>query len=343
MNTKDLSMRYEIAPQEIETVLQNNIGEVNSDSLEKLDEIFGYVEKKKTGNRKSSEKAISKKLKKTKLEKPESNPIHEKETNLEEKLKVAEERANSLADELSQLQDKFIELQNGQEAMNSSFIKKQQIRAEAAEHELEKFTQRANEDAKYKDEQIKNFQERIKEMQDKLIESHNQNNEKQDEINKLSRKIEEIKEDAAQRCSKAELKVIESKRSEEKLYADLHETELKLQEMSHKVNVASEERSEAIRNMSEMKSEFIGVKSKLIEITAGLSDYLTDIETISDSRIIKEENQNESEKNNETAELVEDKTNTKLIIKELPKIPAELSSVERPKSETFWQKVASFF
>ena len=360
MNTKDLSMRYKKTPQEIENVLQNHIGElknhiryenemwtVNPNSLEKLDELFGYADeksdRKKSEHKKTEEKILQKKPRAIGNEQSGNNPPPEKEPSLEEKLQKEKERANTLADELSQLQDKFIELQNGQEAMNSSFIKKQQIRAEAAEHELEKFKQRSREDTKYKDEQIKNLQNRIKEMQDKLVESHNQNNEKQEEINKLSRQIEEIKEDSAQRCSKAELKVIESKRSEEKLYGDLHETELKLQEMSHKVNIASEERNEAIRNMSEMKSEFIGVKSKLIEITAGLSDYLTEIETISDSRILNEENQIESGKAVETAELLENKHKSEPILKELPKIPVELSSVERPKPETFWQKVASFF
>ncbi|MBR3621917.1 MAG: hypothetical protein IKN43_01015 [Selenomonadaceae bacterium] len=352
MNTKDLSMRYKKSPQEIENLLQENIGElkdfihyerkmwiVNPDSLHKLDKLFGYAGEAKDKKKLENRSQIPKESKKEMLvEKFENEVSDERLLELQKELQEEKERANKYADELARLQDKFIELQNGQEAMNSSFIKKQQIRAEAAEHELEKIRQRSKDDAKYKDGQIKSLQDRIKEMQDKLIESHSQNNEKQNEINRLSRQIEEVKEDSAKRCSKAELKVIESKRSEEKLYADLHETEMKLQEMSHQVNIANEERSEALRNMSAMRSEFIGVKSKLIEITAGLSSYLTDVEVIADSRIIKDENQIETEQTNDVKLVEEPKA-----VSDLSKLPANLSLAEPGRIKTLWQKVASFF
>lgn len=343
MNTKDLSVRYKKSSEEIEEFLQSHIGELKNciryenemwfiepNEIYKLDKLIGYVEgknnlpmsKKKMSHKKSGENVV---------------PSSQDKLTLEEQLQNAEERVSKYKEELSELQDRFIELQNGQEAMNSSFIKKQQIRAEAAEHELHKFKEKTTEESKYKDEQIKILQDRIKEMQDKLVESHNQNNEKQEEINKLSRLIEEVKEDAASRCSKAELKVIESKRSEEKLYADLHETELKLQEMNRKVKIASDERTEAIRNMSAMKSEFIEVKSKLIAITAGLSDYLTEVETIPDSLIVNEEQSGTV--NIEDVKLLQVQPMEDTLVKESARISSEKISTVRG----LWKKVANFF
>ncbi|MBO6180007.1 MAG: hypothetical protein J6I62_11110 [Selenomonadaceae bacterium] len=52
------------------------------------------------------------------------NPPPSKEDDLRQKLAKTEERAEKCDEELAILQDKFIQLQNGQEAMNSSFIKK---------------------------------------------------------------------------------------------------------------------------------------------------------------------------------------------------------------------------
>ena len=171
MNTKDLSMRYKKSPQEIENLLQENIGElkdfihyerkmwiVNPDSLHKLDKLFGYAGEAKDKKKLENRSQIPKESKKEMLvEKFENEVSDEKLLELQKELQEEKERANKYADELARLQDKFIELQNGQEAMNSSFIKKQQIRAEAAEHELEKIRQRSKDDAKYKDGQIKSL------------------------------------------------------------------------------------------------------------------------------------------------------------------------------------------
>lgn len=208
---------------------------------------------------------------------------------LKQKLKDTEQKAADYANELAVLQEKFLRWQNGKDAMNSSFIKKHQIRAETAEKELKKMQQRFQDDIARKDERIKELESRIDDMQEKLVANHNEIEERQREINALTRKIDDIKEDAAARCSKAELRVLESKRSEDKLYQELHVTENKLNTLTQRLETANEDRSEALRQMAQMKAEFISVKSKLIEITAGLGDYLTTVETITDTKIIAEE------------------------------------------------------
>lgn len=390
MNTEELSTRYKINSKEVEDFIQkhfvelknyvhyeNEMWAIEDDSLYMLDKLIGHPVDE-NDRKKINQKKGKKKLNEKKIEKPqkqiqeveveleekeekkeqEQKPfeinneifLQENDNTLERKLQEAEERANNLATELSNLQDKFIKFQNGQNAMNSSFIKKQQVRAETAEHELKKFKQKAKEDAQYKDGQIKGFQERINEMQEKLIENHNQINEKQEEINKLSRQIEEIKEEAAQRCSKAELKVLESKRNEEKLYAELHETETKLQDMSYKVNIANDERSEAICNATIMKSEIIDIKAKLIEITAELSNYLTDIETDSVSNVLKNEKKIEIGKAENTEEEIkstpenpiENEKNTDFSTSN-NNTPLLSHSIKLKEHQSFWQKVASFF
>jgi len=194
MNTEELSARYKISTTEVEDFIKKNIDElknyihyengtwtIDSDSLYVLDKLIGFPTdksaKKKT-NKKSEHKIFTQVQEVKSIEEKETdnkieNPPPSKEDDLRQKLAKTEERAEKCDEELAILQDKFIQLQNGQEAMNSSFIKKHQIRAEAAERELEKFKQKAKEDARYKEEKIKALQMRIQEMQDKLVENHN--------------------------------------------------------------------------------------------------------------------------------------------------------------------------
>lgn len=299
MNTQQLKKRYKRSQEEIAGIIQEHLSEwkdharfdegewhLDEEAVHCMDELLGCT----NGSPKAEPEPQSADRTPREVSVNEEKEAPADEASLlHAKLEEAERRAENYAAELSALQERFLQIQNGREAMNSSFIKKHQIRAETAEKELKKVQLRSQEDMRRKDERIKELEDRIEDMQGKLIESHSEIEQKQGQINQLSRQIEDIKEEASNRCSKAELRVLESKRSEDKLYKELHDTEAKVSELGQRLSVANDDRSEALRKMAEMKAEFTGIKSKLISITAGLGDYLTELETIPDAGIIKEE------------------------------------------------------
>ena len=314
MNTHQLKKRYQKSHDEIVEMIQLHLGELtdharyekgvwylDKKAVEIMDSVMGYktyIPKENFGEEEKAQeleaaKEVSNEVAET--ETAEVSAVDKEPENVPEEplpddeLTLLKKKLANTEQELANLQEKFTEIQNGREAMNSSFIKKHQLRAETAEKELKKVQKRFQEDMAHKDERIKELEVRIENMQEKLVANHDELEQRQKEINDLTRQIESIKEDAAARCSKAELRVLDSKRSEDKLYQELHVTENKVNTLSQRLETANEDRSEALKQMAEMKAEFVSVKAKLIEITAGLGDYLTAIETISDVGIIKEE------------------------------------------------------
>ena len=110
-------------------------------------------------------------------------------------------------------------------------------------------------------------------------------------------------------------------------------------------NIANDERAEAIRNATNMRSEIIEIKSKLISITAGLSAYLTETETIADSHIVIDNAKMESVKGGEN-EFLQEKINEDFKNQEFFKnkelYPTSTAAL-KSESQSLWKKVASFF
>lgn len=213
------------------------------------------------------------------LEDAKDARIKELTGQVEEARNVARQYAN----ELNTLQEKFISVQNGSDALNSSLIRKHQLRAEAAEAQLTKLQKDFSEKNRLKLERIKELEGRIEEMQTKLIENHDELERRQKELFDANEKLEALKKDSTERCSQAELKVLNSKKNEDKLYRDLHKSDERISELNQKVVAANNERLDALQRMSSMRGQITDLKSQLITIVANLNEYLTDNETIPDA------------------------------------------------------------
>ena len=210
----------------------------------------------------------------------------EKDARIKELMQQVEEARNfarKYAAELDNLQEKFISVQNGSDALNSSLIRKHQLRAEVAEQQLSKLQKDSTEKNRLKLERIKELEGRIEEMQSKLVENHDELEKRQQELFEANEKLETLKKESTERCSQAELKVLNSKKNEDKLYRDLHKSEERISELNQKVIVAGNERTDALRQMSAMRGQITDLKSQLIAIVAHLNEYLTDKETIPDA------------------------------------------------------------
>lgn len=282
MNIYKLKKRYRKSNEEIAQALSQNLDklgcyakfqygawEVDEKGLPLLDQLFGYHVPKAT-----SEPA---------------KPLVEEEASasvvqqLKEELEDAQSMVQQYETELNTLQEKFISMQNGSGAMNSSLIRKHQLRAEAAEAQLVKVQKDFAEKERLKSERISELETRIEEMQGKLVENHDEMERKQKELFEANEKIEALKKESTERCSQAELRVLNSKKSEDKLYKDLHANEVCISELNQKLANANNDRTEAMRQMNDMRTQMTDLKSQLISMVSHLNNYLTDAETIQDA------------------------------------------------------------
>ena len=308
MNIYKLRKRYHKSDAEINSILSSNLEklgnyakfqygawEVDERGLSILDDIMGYKEPpsapKSTpnnGKHPAQEKSmalVSKKEAKQSSPREKQDAEDEKDARikqLREQVEEARNYARQYSNELDALQEKFISVQNGSDALNSSLIRKHQLRAEAAEEQLAKLQKDFAEKNRLKVERIKELEGRIEEMQSKLVENHDELEKRQQELFEANEKIEILKKDSTERCSQAELKVLNSKKNEDKLYRDLHKNEERISELNQKLITATNERMDAMQQMSSMRGQITDLKSQLIAIVAHLNEYLTDKETIPD-------------------------------------------------------------
>jgi len=308
MNIYKLRKRYHKSDAEINSILSSNLEklgnyakfqygawEVDERGLSILDDIMGYKEPpsapKSTpnnGKHPAQEKSmalVSKKEAKQSSPREKQDAEDEKDARIKQLMEQVEEARNyarQYSNELDALQEKFISVQNGSDALNSSLIRKHQLRAEAAEEQLAKLQKDFAEKNRLKVERIKELEGRIEEMQSKLVENHDELEKRQQELFEANEKIEILKKDSTERCSQAELKVLNSKKNEDKLYRDLHKNEERISELNQKLITATNERMDAMQQMSSMRGQITDLKSQLIAIVAHLNEYLTDKETIPD-------------------------------------------------------------
>lgn len=310
MNIYKLKKRYHKSDAEMSSILSSNLEklgsyakfqygawEVDERGLSILDDIMGYKEpppalkstprrEEKHPAQEKSVAAVSKKEAKQDSPKEKSDAEDEKDARIKQLMEQVEEARNyarQYSNELDALQEKFISVQNGSDALNSSLIRKHQLRAEAAEDQLAKLQKDFSEKNRLKIERIKELEGRIEEMQSKLVENHDELEKRQQELFEANEKIEALKKDSTERCSQAELKVLNSKKNEDKLYRDLHKNEERISELNQKLIIATNERMDAMQQMSSMRGQITELKSQLIAIVANLNEYLTDKETIPDA------------------------------------------------------------
>jgi len=315
MNIYKLRKRYHKSDTEISRIMSGNLEklgsyakfqygawEMDEKGLPILDEIMGYkapapapaskasTQKVPTSSHpkepSQTKDAASEAKKVQEVPKHQSKSEDEKDARIKELMEQVEEARNfarQYAGELDALQEKFISVQNGSDALNSSLIRKHQLRADAAEAQLSKLQKDFSEKNRLKAERIKELEGRIEEMQSKLIENHDELEKRQQELFEANEKLEALKKDSTERCSQAELKVLNSKKNEDKLYRDLHKNEERISELNQKIVIANNERMDAIQRMSAMRGQVTDLKSQLITIVANLNEYLTDKETIPDA------------------------------------------------------------
>ena len=310
MNIYKLKKRYHKSDAELNGIISSNLGklgsyakfqygawEVDERGLSILDDIMGYKEpppaprsaprrEEKHPAQEKSVAAVSKKEAKQNPPKEKQDAEDEKDARIKQLMEQVEEARNfarQYSSELDALQEKFISVQNGSDALNSSLIRKHQLRAEAAEEQLAKLQKDFAEKNRLKVERIKELEGRIEEMQSKLVENHDELEKRQQELFEANEKLEALKKDSTERCSQAELKVLNGKKNEDKLYRDLHKSEERISELNQKIVVATNERMDALQQMSSMRGQITDLKSQLIAIVANLNEYLTDKETIPDA------------------------------------------------------------
>ena len=201
MNIYKLKKRYHKSDAELNGILSSNLGklgsyakfqygawEVDERGLSILDDIMGYKEpppapksaprrEEKHPAQEKSVAAVSKKEAKQNPPKEKQDAEDEKDARIKQLMEQVEEARNfarQYSSELDALQEKFISVQNGSDALNSSLIRKHQLRAEAAEEQLAKLQKDFAEKNRLKVERIKELEGRIEEMQSKLVENHDE-------------------------------------------------------------------------------------------------------------------------------------------------------------------------
>ena len=167
--------------------------EIDEKGLSILDDIMGYKEPSHTQNAPATQKqkALAKAQEppakvqepaaeqkkdvpskkettadvKPEAQQPQKEPAAPVVPELMQQVEEARNFARKYAAELNNLQEKFISVQNGSDALNSSLIRKHQLRAEAAEQQLSKLQKDFTEKNRLKLERIKELEGRIEEMQ----------------------------------------------------------------------------------------------------------------------------------------------------------------------------------
>ena len=282
MNIYKLKQRYQKPENEINETLSHNLDklgsyasfqfgtwEVDERGLSILDKLMGYVEPQAQPQE---------------AEHPSSNDSSQKMIQqLQQQLAEAQHTAKQYAEDLDALQEKFISVQNGSAAMNSSLIRKHQLRADAAEAQLAKLRDDFSEKSKLKDERIEELEGRIEEIQAKLIENHDEIEKQRQEIFTANETIESLKKESSERCAKAELKVINSKKNEDKLYRDIHKNEVRISELTQKLTTANNDRADALKQMADMRGHVTELKSQLIAMVSNLDEFQTTTEVIPDA------------------------------------------------------------
>lgn len=198
--------------------------------------------------------------------------LRKKVEELEEALELERSQKIEYSDGLNALQKNFLSLESKKETIKNSLIIKHQQEAEKAARDLAKLKARFSQESDLKNRRIQDLENRNKEMSDKLISDHNEIEKKTQECIALEKQIAD-----------AEYKVLESKKNQDRIYADLHRRESNIVILQQKLKNAIDDRDEAIHKLSFVQNQIRQAKLVLGMVNEHLETILPE-ENIADNQ-----------------------------------------------------------
>ena len=215
----------------------------DSEALPVIDAAFGYVELAESGS--------------------EDMEVNNQLQVVQHELEIARQQIDTLKDELQKandiirndkiehqkLQDEVVTVRQQQDALNNSLIQRNQIRAEKAEKEVERLTNRLASTIESKDKQIAELKERVAEHQQKLT----------DQIKLMEEK------------AKAEFDVLTAKKEVDRVYSKIHESEQYTDKLNQQLTDSIEAKEDALNKVSTIQHEIVRALRQLSNIQEQLS------------------------------------------------------------------------
>lgn len=321
ISIEDLARRYGIDNDQAIAFLKENFMTINADhdyvsfskgkwtidqkAINVCDGILGFTEAEEEPE--------------TPKEDPELLELRKEVTSLQNQLERGRKAHTKLQDDYDSLQNKFLQFQEGKEAVNSAMLRKYQVATEQAKKEAEVLKKRLATLQEAKETQYRELTARIEEVTSQLSEQH----------------------DLLEKQMRAQSAVLTARKAEDRLYKELQSAQQKSSTLSDSLEQAKLEKEDVLHQMDAIHMQ-VGQVMKILASAQSQLALCTKPATDVKEVTMKEEPKTALPKKEPVKKIAAKKEEVK---KDTVKKGLSVSDLKeaKTKEKTVFHRVASYF